>query len=181
MRWLLVSNQLSKDADAFRINLQAQTNVEIERLRSSLQTAAAERQVRFSKLHDRRALVIARLYRLLLEAKDSATYFAAQPNDVTAAKQAWDQQLKLYRFLHLNKIYFPTTLCELLDHYESKLRHKVTNVKLFMSVEYPNSQMIDEQNKAMLELWRTLEKDLPAVLSELEKEFRSLLGVEFKN
>jgi hypothetical protein len=164
--WLmktLISNQLSKDADAFR---------------SSLQMAAVEHQVRYSKLHERRAVVIARLYRLLLEAADAAKTFAANPNDKTLGNEQWKQHVQLYRFFHINKIYLPSTLCGLLENYERVLRHSVVFLKVYMSVEQPNPQMIEQQNKVLREAWQAIETDLPSIMRELEKEFRKLLGVE---
>jgi hypothetical protein len=47
-----------------------------------------------------------------------------------------------------------------------------------MSVEQPNPQIIEQQNTVLHEAWQALETDLPAIMRELEKEFRHLLGVE---
>jgi hypothetical protein len=179
--WLiktLISNQLSKEADAFRIQLQAQASVEIERLRSALQITATERHVLFSKLHEKRAEVIEKLYMLLLEAADAAKTFAANPNDTELSKEEWKQHMELYRFFHINKIYLPTALCTLLGKYETKLRLSIGAVKIYMSIENPRPEIVKEQITAMREAWRALDTDLPAIMGELEKEFRQLLGVE---
>jgi hypothetical protein len=179
--WLakvLVSSRLSREADAFRIRLKADTDVEIERLRASLQIAAAEHHVLFSKLHEKRAEVIEKLYILLLEAADAAKTFAANPNDTQLGKEEWNQHLQLYRFFHINKIYLPSALCALLENYETKLRFSTTSVKIYMSIENPKPEIVNEQVKVVREAWRALETDLPAIMSELETEFRQLLGVE---
>lgn len=179
--WLakaLISNQLSKDAEAFRIKLQAQTNVEIERLKASFQIAATEHEVRFSKLHEKRGIVIEKLYQLLLQAKDVATLVAAHPKDEEYQKQAWDQHLELYRFFHLNKIYLPSAICGLLNDYESKVRHSVVFIRIYMREEHPTPQMVQQQNEVLLDAWRAVENELPAMMADLEKEFRRMLGVE---
>jgi hypothetical protein len=75
----------------------------------------AQHQVRFSRLRETRARVIATLYRLLLEAADAAMIFTMNPSERAFAKDAVDQQLKLYRFFHINKIHLPSTMCELLE------------------------------------------------------------------
>jgi hypothetical protein len=176
----IISHRLSQEAEAFKTTLQAQANVEIERLKSSLQITVAEHQVRFSKLHERRAVVIAKLYRLLLLAADAAKVLAVHPNDREVAKEAQKQQLDLYRFFQLNKIYLPSALCAPLSEYESRLRHEILTVDLYWREENPNAQMAQEQAQVMREAWRALETELPLALAGLEKEFRELLGVEAK-
>ena len=175
----LISSKLSKEAEAFKIELQGQTDVEIERLKSSLQIAATEHQIRFSKLHDRRALVIAKLYRLLLEAADAAKFFAAHPDDKGSfKKEAIERHLELFRFFQINKIYLPSVVCALLENYESILRRSVGFIRIYMSIENPNEQTIGEQNKVLQDAWQALEKEIPSIRIELEREFRQMLGVE---
>lgn len=132
--WLcktLVSNRLSREADAFRARLKADADTEIERLRASLQIAATEHQVRFSKLHEERGEVIAKLYGLLLESADAARFFAAHATEHgDEGEKARDAHLDLYRFLNLKRIYLPSRVCELLENYEAKLGHSV----VFLSV-----------------------------------------------
>src|ERR1043166_1529586 len=63
----LISHNLDKDIELFRVQLKAGTDVEIERLRSSLEIASFEHQIRFTKLHEKQAQVIAELYAHLVE------------------------------------------------------------------------------------------------------------------
>ncbi len=66
--WLIktVLNQgLARDAEVFRTQLRADADKEIERLKNSLQMVAVEHQVRFSKLHEKRAEIMAELYKRL--------------------------------------------------------------------------------------------------------------------
>src|SRR5690606_15232759 len=54
-----------------------QSDLESERLRSQLQTAALEHEVRFSRLHERRANVIAETYALLKAVFDRLSNYVA--------------------------------------------------------------------------------------------------------
>jgi hypothetical protein len=47
-----------------------------------------------------------------------------------------------------------------------------------MSLENPGPETIQAQTKIMREALESLEKELQAMRTELEKEFRRLLGVE---
>jgi hypothetical protein len=67
--WLIkavFTSKLARDTEAFKARLKADAEAEIEKLRYSLQRIAVEHQVRFSKLHERRAEVIADLYKSLV-------------------------------------------------------------------------------------------------------------------
>jgi hypothetical protein len=67
--WLIktaLMSKLSQETEAFKARLKADADVEIERLKSSLQKIAVEHQVRFSKLHSERAEAIAELYKRLV-------------------------------------------------------------------------------------------------------------------
>lgn len=115
-----------------------------------------------------------------MQAADAAKAFAANPNDRELAKDALKQNVELYRFFHLNKIYLPSVLCGSLGNYESKLRELVTVLNIYWSEEFPTQQMAQERIKVMLEAWKALETELPGAMVGLEKEFRQLLGVELQ-
>src|SRR5690606_27647479 len=69
--WLsksLISQLLAKDIESFKIALKSESESASEKLRHELEKAMIEHQVRFSKLHEKRAEVIAELYSLLVQA-----------------------------------------------------------------------------------------------------------------
>jgi len=69
--WLLktgLTAWIEKDTEAFKARLKADADTEIERLKNSLQMAATEHQVRFSKMHEKRAKVIEDVYTKLTDA-----------------------------------------------------------------------------------------------------------------
>jgi len=77
----------------FKAKLKADADIEIERLKSSLQIEAAEHQVRFAKLHKKRGEIIAELYALLVEAHSVADEGVLGDADKT--REAFDKILKL--------------------------------------------------------------------------------------
>ena len=70
----LLDKRIVQDTKRFEIELKAKSDAAIEHVRNTLQLQAIEHQVRFSRLHDKRASVIAELYgylvKALLEAED---------------------------------------------------------------------------------------------------------------
>src|SRR3954462_9455759 len=80
LAWLgrsLFEHWLSKSVEAFKARLEAESNSAAERLRHELGMVALEHQVRFSKLHERRAEVIAQAYTKLVEAYWALQSFAS--------------------------------------------------------------------------------------------------------
>jgi hypothetical protein len=63
----LLEKVLARDTLRIETELKANSAAELEKLRSTLAVAAAERHVRFSKLHERRAEAVAETYGLLRE------------------------------------------------------------------------------------------------------------------
>jgi hypothetical protein len=182
--WLiqsLVSHRLTKEAEEFKIKLQSGANVEIEKLRASLQQTATEHQIRFAKLHEQRAEVVKDLYQRLVHARsDAALYILGDARNKDLAAETNEKMLELYRFISLSRIYLPEKLCESLDSFESTLRRSVINVDVFWArvnqytLLSPENQAM--QNKVMLEACNFLESKSPAMLTELVREFRVLLG-----
>jgi len=75
--WLIrtvLKDRLAPDAEEFKAKLKADGDMEIEKLKNSLQMVAFEHQVRFSKLHETRAEVIADLYKRLVEYGEKSEY-----------------------------------------------------------------------------------------------------------
>jgi len=70
-----LTQRLAQEAETFKTRLKADADAEIERLKHSHQITALEHQVRFSKLRERRAEIIAELYRRLVEVDEEGRLF----------------------------------------------------------------------------------------------------------
>ena len=181
--WLvktLVSNRFARDAEAYKTQLKTSADAEIERLKNSLQIVALEHEVRFSKLHERRAQVIADLYKLLVEAPGVAGgYILDDPSDSSQAHIAAEKALELYRFVDLNRLYLPDSVCVLLEKFVNTLKGSVATVRLYWTqVKTASPKIDDKRSEVLLKACEVLETELPALRKQLEIEFRSLLGVK---
>lgn len=174
----IVSHRLSKEVEEFKVRLESRSAVEIERLKASLQLVATEHQIQFAKLHEKRALVIAELYTRLIETRRIAGEFIlGDIHDAQRSAKAQEAVWELYRFIELNRIYLPETVCTLVDKFESKLRKSVLFANSYWTrITHPSPKTVEEQNKVLLEACQILETELPNLLKELQNEFRKLLG-----
>jgi hypothetical protein len=198
--WLVktvLTDRLTRDAEAFKTRLKADADTEIEHLKSSLQMIAVEHQVRFSKLHERRAEVIAELYERLVGA-----FWVGQRFVLTGASPSeWDGERfvltggspdeqrrrdeynktmerigEFALFVDTHRIYLPDGICALLDKFVDDLRRTVIPVGVYGAIACPNEETQRQRNEAVMSAYLAFEKSIPAARGALETEFRAILG-----
>jgi hypothetical protein len=182
--WLIrtgIAARLTQDLEVFKTKLKAGADTEIERLRNSLQMAALEHQVRFSKLHERRAEVIADVYGQLSDlAEQSRQFVYAVQSSRVAEKpaQTFDQYNALYkmnydlvRFIQANKIYIPESACGGLEKCLS-----VMNIAVITTQVYSNAEMFQNRSKELTDAVITIVDEVPKLMKSLEFELRAILG-----
>jgi hypothetical protein len=180
--WLtktIITDRLGREADAFKARVKADSDAEIERLRSSLQMTALEHQVRFSRLHEKRAEVIAELYQHLIDASFKAQRFSLTmgPASRSDASKQFEELHRLDAFIQKHRIYFPVDVCGLLEEFFRTLRETVVKVSVYGSTERPaTDEEWERKNAALRSAYTTFETELPQALLALERAFREILG-----
>jgi hypothetical protein len=126
--WLIrtaLTEKLARDAEAFRARLKADADTEIEQLKSSLEKTAFEHQVRYSKLHEKRAEVIAELHKRLVDAFWNGQRFVLTSENNPGLGQAEEyakarQHIQEFvNFFEIHQIYLPTRACALVEKFVS--------------------------------------------------------------
>jgi hypothetical protein len=182
--WLIktvITERLARDAEEFKSRLKAEADTQIEKLKNSLQMAALEHQVRFSKLHERRAEVIAEVYKRLGEiyAEGRLVVYTMSrsgklPEYFEQYNAAYKNNWVLARFIEDHRIFLPVRACDLLDKYVRTLNEAVIDTQVYGSVDNPT--LLQEKHEALRNALRTIEQDAPKIKQLLEQEFRALLG-----
>ncbi len=185
--WLLrtaLSEWLARDAEAFKTRLKADADIEIERLRNSLQMLAMEHQVRFSKLHEKQAELIGDLYKKIVDVNYGGEAFVSTAeNNPSHCKEDEFAQLRtelgdVFIFAEQNRIYLPEGVCALLDKHLGQLRSTIWSAGIFGRIKDPKEHTMEQSYKAFTKAYEDFESDIPAVRKSLEKEFRKMLGTE---
>lgn len=184
--WLtkaLVTHGLTRDAEAFKVRIKADADVEIERLKSSLQMVAYEHQVRFSNLHAKRAEVIAEIYAQMVEVEQHGKRFVYVNVFDETRQQAYSETMgrlvEFFFFLEKRRIYLPENICTLMQKFVDSIRKHVIRSNIYEPIEQSfNSKVLEEKIKVIQEVSEAFEGSIPAARTELEKEFRRLLGAE---
>jgi len=173
-----------RDTKRFEADLKAKADVAIENLKGDLQLRAIEHQVRFSRLHEKRAAVIAELYGHLVEALWEAESFlspmewAGEPNKNEKHAAAMNKLVDLYRYFDKHRIYLPMAVCDSLENLVKDVRAQV--IKFGVWVRLDEQSLTGESYKLKVEAWNSgwdaIKNQIPLARTSLENEFRSLLG-----
>jgi hypothetical protein len=184
--WLIrtaLNHALTRDAEAFKARLSADAEIEVEKLKSSLQMAAFEHQVRFSNLHAKRAEVIAEIYSQMVEVEQHGKRFVYVDVFDETRQQAYSETMKrlieFFFFLEKRRIYLPENICTLMQKFVDTIRKHVIRTNIYEPIEQSfNSKVLEEKIKVIQEVNEAFEGSIPAARAELEREFRRLLGAE---
>lgn len=185
--WLtksIVHQQLSRDIEQFKATLAADTSAVTERLKHELQLATVEHQIRFSRLHERRAEVTSELYSLLIEALWEAesfllpAEFVGEPTQSEKYVSARNKLVELYRYFDRHRIYLPPELCQSLQELHNTVRGLVASYGMWLQhgdESFPE-HALQQKHEALTRGWNAIKNEVPQARQVLEDEFRVLLG-----
>ena len=188
LAWLarsLLGQLLTKDLEKFKADLASSSSEASARLTHQLTLAAQEHHAVVSRLHEKRAHVIAETYALLVEVQWASQQFSSPAlftNDPPKREQyvaAMNAAAEFFRYFDKNRIYLPHSACEQLDAFLSTVRHHVIGFGIWTQLD--DAQLTGESLKLKHEAWTKaagyFATDAPAARIALEKELRSIIGV----
>ena len=181
---LFIEHKLSRGISRFQSELKATSDAAIERLKSDLQLHAIEHQVRFSRLHEKRATTVAELNSLIAEAMWEAENFLSilefpgEPSKHEKYHATMTKLVELSRYFDKHRIYLSSEVTIPLEALVQKVRTLVTRFGVYLSCE--DRQLQDptraDKNKAWNKGWEAIRNEVPAVRRTLENEFRAILN-----
>lgn len=185
--WLgksLLEKLLQQDTKRFEVEIKAKADSTIEQLKNELQLRTIEHQVAFTRLHEKRASVIAELNGLLAETLWEAETvlspirWAGAPPEREMHRAAEMKLVEFFRYFDKHRIYLPVALCDEIEAMVLEIRHHVIGFGVYLT--WDDAALQDhtrrEKYEALMAGYTLLKKKVPAIRAHLEDEFRSLLG-----
>jgi len=171
-----IKYQSDTEIERLKSSLKAQADVEVERLKSNLSIAAAERQVLFSNLHQRRADVIAELYSKLKAVNTNLEKYTAVFEPAGGASREErraafsDSHKSFLEFYTPKQIFIPEETAKKIDEINIAIV-RLSN-EFFWSVDgRPNFKA-----SKWLQITNEIDTKIRSAVVDLEAEFRLLLG-----
>jgi methionine salvage enolase-phosphatase E1 len=179
--WLirsLIRYLLTKDIEKYKFDLKREADKELEAIKASLNIEALTHQIRFSKLHDRRADVIEKLYTKIVALETASGCLEAefQMDDYDELKQKADLLIDRYfdvhSFIEGNKIYFSENLSDNIKKFNALYFN--LSIGIYYQSKPGNIEEFIKAFKKEREKFHSQNKKIKAVI---ESDFRKLLGV----
>ena len=172
-----IKSEYDEKLETHKAQLKAQSEVEIERLRSKLHSASLEHEIRFSRLHEMRAKAISETYSCLKEMYVRLADYVKpfEPACGPTQQERFERLVESYRqFIEAYSrklIFFPTSTASKLEAIDRSCSEAGLE---FRNLVEP--QHIADRTKRWIEIHKRVSTDIDTALRELEVEFRRLLG-----
>jgi len=177
-----LQNAATSQLEALKFDLKSKGDASIEQLKSQLQQATIEHQVRFSNLHEERGRRIADLYGRIVEqsvACQRYVYQLRESNRQEGFNELEKKFFDLYLFFETSRIYLPEHVCVLLEKVVSAIRSPVVGVFVYSDVNnFAPAAVLEEKRDAFMKAFNAFEAEIPTAKKALADEFRKMLGVE---
>lgn len=174
-----IKNEYDQKLETHKAILKAETEIEIEKFKSQLSLVSIEHQIRFSKLHELRAEVIAETYALLkylyTKLGDYVKLFEPvgdSPRD-QRRKAAIIAHEKFSKYFQEKLIFFPKSTADKLEKINADL---VKSFNQFSFGVEMASQMGQNSTENWIKVFESVNGQIKEALVEIEGEFRGLLG-----
>jgi hypothetical protein len=193
----LVVNSLNRELEAYKSKLNTDLEAhkatllkDVEAFKSTLQLATIEHQVRFSKLHDKRAVVIQDLYGKLV-ALDTAIHSVLKKFQ-QMGEASLEDKVREYGRLHNelnefflpNKLFFDTETCRVIDELLFLSRDTYFDITTYPvnpespEYNYGPRDLLKERHEYWEKARKVFDSDIQKLKIKLEAQFRAMLGVK---
>jgi hypothetical protein len=151
-----------------------------------------KRQVIFANLHEKRAFVIGDMYQKMKYFYSNLQFFTrvgiltdGSKTEEEVRNSLYDALEKSYvetkNYFELNRVYIPEELCDKIDNLIRKMSYCAIDYSFLdkdirKSVKGRNTDSLEEKLKQCKDVREKVDNELLELLSQLEAEFRTLLG-----
>lgn len=188
----IINHFLSRDIQAYKNKLKIESEFEIEKFKNNLRVASIEHEIRFSKLHEKQAIIIAELYSRINIAVKSVNHLLSPLgfslssiggiDRTDVAKKTIEHVTDFLDYYEKHKFYLNDKLCKLMEVFVEEIRIPTFEYSIALTSPKSNDE---NENRNTSEIWREcwnrVEEKIEPTKIALEKEFKKILGVENLN
>ena len=174
-----IKSEYEQKLETHKATLKAQSDVEIEKLKSNLSLVTLEHQIRFSKLHELRASVIAETYEKLKDLHFKLCEYVeifepAGGKPRSERRESAVAAHEVFRnYFQAKLIFFPKKTADKLEVINQELVRVFNNFTFEVDMAPKTGGNPAEK---WIQIFQKLNGDIGRALEEIEVEFRNLLG-----
>jgi len=172
----VIIHEVNKRHELFKQQLQQDVRDTLEQFRNAL----TEEKMIFGAMQDSRSDSLVQLYGTMIDiAKNGRVLSKLGQNDLAAVvSHAKDFLASLQEFFDVyqrNGIYFSDEFCSVMNAFMAEHEGVVANITAMVGIPV---SFQEEQNKItdIQRSWSTFELRIPAMIAEMKREFRQLVG-----
>ncbi|WP_334191155.1 hypothetical protein DOP62_14040 (plasmid) [Synechococcus elongatus PCC 11801] len=173
---------LSRDIEKYKFDLKRENDREIEHYKALLNAENSKEQIKFSKLQERRSLIIEKTYKKIIDLESSEAYLTSLISEVKedveeyadlkrASDEFIDSFLGLNSFLMKNAIYFPKNISNKIETFSTSTFY--LSIDIFYHSDSNNVKDFIDLFQAKRKYFNGKNTEIK---SFIESEFRRLLG-----
>jgi SpoVK/Ycf46/Vps4 family AAA+-type ATPase len=180
-----IAHEYAQKLETHKAQLQAASGIELEQLKSKLQIAASERNIKLTSTFERQAETIATVYRQLLALQDATENIRGvlmsteEPNKIELQDALGKANREFADFFFPHEIYLPIETAKKIHKFALTLKqmlHDQHFVKILESHPATNPAL-QESLKRRYESLDKKEMDIPELLTSLKDDFQKILGI----
>ncbi|MFH1973866.1 MAG: hypothetical protein ABIK13_04675 [Patescibacteria group bacterium] len=152
----------------------------VERFKSALEQETLAFRIRYEKLHLDRAEVIKNLYIGLVDLDDATRDFIKplrtydEPSIEEARKGAFSSFTKFSKFFERNKIFLDGQTADKIDSLLRSFAESVFQFQMSETLRAEGESGVKERRES----WNILSKQIPPIKMDIEREFKTIIGVQ---
>jgi hypothetical protein len=175
---IFMSHLLKKDLEAFKASTKQENAIQLEQFKTELREVAKEREVRFTILHRKVAIVLGGTYERLHGLYQAVGMYTAAfrlPTTPSRDIQLDDVNRAMRRFrnyFYPRRIYFSESLSHRIEKFQINLESATQDLATALAVEANEGV---SSRSAQFEAYKTFVQEFKPLLEELRTEFRGVL------
>ncbi len=173
-----IKHEYDEKLETLKIQLNAQNSIELEKMKSKLYESSIEHQIKFSKLHDIRAEVIAETYSLLYNLYHAIANYTTKMEfgQTESRERRWELANEayntFYKYYQKKVIYLPKETVLNIRIFDTKLEESLRDFRGIVE----GNEDDEEAMTTWQDIYKNTNGEIKNTLSQLEDEFRTLLG-----
>ena len=174
-----IKSEYDQKLETHKAILKSHSDVEIERLKSQLALVGIEHQIRFTKLHEVRATVVADTYEKLKDLHHKLGEYvqifepAGGKHKTVRRQLAYESHESFRSYFQSKLIFFPKLTADKLEKINQDLVRAFNNFTFGVELA---PQMGGNPAEKWMEVFEAVTVEIKVALEEIEAEFRELLG-----